>query len=141
MGETMQVDSTKKLEEKLEENKLNCFLNNSKCGNISINKCEEEMHYDISQLKTIGDLYRKEVVERAKALNIPFNCKDWAWSDLSDIVCEYETLLEEAKEYGIDWDLSEYDPVALQQEIEYYQRQGAQERCHSFGYYYATRGC
>lgn len=135
----MQKENSNKLLKELEENKALMLVCDAKYGNI--NSYEEHMKIDYSFLKTIKEQYREELLERAGALNIPFNQEDWAWSDLSDIVCEYEALLEEAREYGIDWDLSEYDPIALEQEIEYYQRQGAQERCHSFGYYYASRGC
>ena len=31
---------------------------------------------------------------------------------------KYEYLLEKAKDYCIDWDISEYDPIALEQELE-----------------------
>ena len=135
----MQVKNNNVLAKELEESEGLMLVCNKECDSIS--SYEDQMITDYSFLKTIREQYKEELLERARALNIPLNQEDWAWSDLSDIVCEYEALLEEAKEYGIDWDLSEYDPIALQQEIEYYQRQGAQERCQSFGYFYATRGC
>jgi hypothetical protein len=31
---------------------------------------------------------------------------------------QYEYLLEKAKDYCVDWDTSEYDPVALEQAID-----------------------
>ena len=31
---------------------------------------------------------------------------------------KYEYLLERAKDYCVDWNISEYDPVALEQAIE-----------------------
>jgi hypothetical protein len=31
---------------------------------------------------------------------------------------KYEYLLEKANDYCVDWDISEYDPLALEQEIE-----------------------
>jgi len=86
------------------------------------------------------EAFIEDQIERAMAYNIPYeNYKDDYYRLMQDID-QYEFLLEKAKEYCVDWDISEYDPLALEQEIEeaehlaYLQNQ-------EINYYYAiTRG-
>jgi hypothetical protein len=86
------------------------------------------------------EAFIEDQIERAIAYNIPYeNYKDDYYRLMQDID-QYEFLLEKAKEYCVDWDISEYDPLALEQEIEeaehlaYLQNQ-------EINYYYAiTRG-
>jgi len=86
------------------------------------------------------EAFIEDQIERAMAYNIPYeNYKDDYYRLMQDID-QYEFLLEKAKEYCVDWDTSEYDPLALEQEIEeaehlaYLQNQ-------EINYYYAiTRG-
>ena len=79
-------------------------------------------------------------IERAMAYNIPYENYGDDYYRLMQDIDKYEFLLEKAKEYCVDWDTSEYDPLALEQEIEeaehlaYLQNQ-------EINYYYAiTRG-
>jgi hypothetical protein len=64
----------------------------------------------------------KELLDKVSQYRIPIDKNNLNWFDLIDEVADYELLLEEAYRAGVDWDISEYDPVALQQEIEYYER-------------------
>ena len=60
----------------------------------------------------------KEQMARADKYNIPYNCYNVDFLNLSHKIDHYEMLLEEAKDLGIYWEISDYDPVALEQEIE-----------------------
>lgn len=134
----------RKLEEKSVELAREVLMNNlvidGKCVNMSV--CEEDMPKIRKPLfQQVQEEFMAELIERACELHIPYNKDDWSWYDLRDVVSEYEALLEEAKQYHIDWDISEYDPIALQQEIEYCQRQAFEEKSQFFSYFYATREC
>jgi hypothetical protein len=64
------------------------------------------------------EAFIEDQIERAMVYNIPYESY---WDDyyrLMQDIDKYEFLLEKAKEYCVDWDISEYDPLALEQEIE-----------------------
>jgi hypothetical protein len=61
-------------------------------------------------------------------INIPYEENYINWLELIDIIDEYELLLAEAEGYNINWDISQYDPVALTQEIEYIRRSETEGR-------------
>ena len=52
------------------------------------------------------------------AYNIPYENYGDNYYGLMVDIDKYEFLLEKAKDYCVDWDTSEYDPIALEQEIE-----------------------
>jgi hypothetical protein len=86
------------------------------------------------------EAFIEDQIERAMAYNIPYESYGDDYYQLMQDIDKYEFLLEKAKEYCVDWDTSEYDPLALEQEIEeaehlaYLQNQ-------EINYYYAiTRG-
>lgn len=60
----------------------------------------------------------EEQIERANLYNIPYKNYGDDYYRLMVDIDHYEYLLEKAKDYCIDWDISEYDPVALEQLIE-----------------------
>lgn len=60
----------------------------------------------------------QELLLKAEQYNMPIDRSDIDWLQLIDDIDQYEALLEEAKELGVYWDESEYDPIPLQQEIE-----------------------
>jgi hypothetical protein len=67
----------------------------------------------------LGSERGEELLAKAEEYNIPYD-KDYInWLELINLVEEYEALLLRAEEFNIDWDLSEYDPIGLQQEIDY----------------------
>ena len=80
----------------------------------------------------IGDRARKafikEQMARADKYNIPYNCYNVNFLELSYKIDHYEMLLEEAKDLGIYWEISDYDPVALEQEIESYKENERKSR-------------
>lgn len=57
-------------------------------------------------------------IERAMVYNIPYESYGDDYYKLMQDIDQYEFLLEKAKEYCVDWDTNEYDPLALEQEIE-----------------------
>ena len=92
----------------------------------------------------IGARARKEFIEeqtaRAFQYNIPFNIENVNFLELSYKIDEYERLLDQAQDYCINWDISEYDPVALRQEIEDQERISSYENSDLCNYFYSTRG-
>lgn len=67
----------------------------------------------------IGSERGEELLKLAEEYNIPYDKNYINWLELINLVEEYEALLLRAEEYNIAWDLSEYDPIGLQQEIDY----------------------
>lgn len=60
----------------------------------------------------------QELLFKAEQYNMPVDRNNIDWLQLIDDIDQYEALLEEARELGIEWDESEYDPIPLEQEIE-----------------------
>ena len=60
----------------------------------------------------------EEQIERANFYNISYELYGDNYYQLMQDIDRYEYLLEKAKDYCVDWDTSEYDPVALEQLIE-----------------------
>ena len=60
----------------------------------------------------------EQQIERANLYNIPYESYGDNYYQLMVDIDKYEYLLERAKDYCIDWDASEYDMLALEQEIE-----------------------
>ena len=52
------------------------------------------------------------------AYNIPYETYGDNYYGLMQDIDKYEFLLERAKEYCVDFDTSEYDPITLEQAIE-----------------------
>ena len=65
-----------------------------------------------------GEAFIEEQVERANLYNIPYKTYGNNYYQLMVDIDKYEYLLKKAKGYCVDWDTSEYDPVALEQAIE-----------------------
>lgn len=64
------------------------------------------------------EAFVEEQIERAIAYNIPYKIYGDNYYQLMIDIDKYEYLLERAKDYCIDWEASEYDMLALEQEIE-----------------------
>lgn len=64
------------------------------------------------------EAFIEEQIERANLYNIPYKIYGDNYYQLMIDIDKYEYLLERAKDYCIDWDASEYDVQALEQEIE-----------------------
>lgn len=64
------------------------------------------------------EAFVEEQIERANFYNIPYKIYGDNYYQLMVDIDKYEYLLEKAKDYCVDWDTSEYDPVALEQAIE-----------------------
>lgn len=62
----------------------------------------------------------KKILSKARKYNIPYDKSEKSidWLKLISEVDGYESMLEEAKEQGITWDIGEYDPVGLRQALE-----------------------
>lgn len=81
----------------------------------------------------------KEQMKRADKYNVPYNCHTVNFLDLSYRINHYEMLLEEAKDLGIYWETSDYDPVALEQEIENHKESERRSRDHMYSDYLHSR--
>jgi hypothetical protein len=92
----------------------------------------------------IGARARREFIEqqsaRAFQYNIPFNIENVNFLELEQKIDEYEELLGKAREQGVSWDISEYDPVALSQAIDEQDCYYRQERSDLYAYFVQTRG-
>ena len=64
------------------------------------------------------EVFIEEQIERATFYNIPYKIYGNNYYQLMVDIDKYEYLLEKAKDYCVDWDISEYDLVALEQVIE-----------------------
>jgi hypothetical protein len=64
------------------------------------------------------EAFKEEQIERAMFYNIPYKSYGENYYQLMVDIDKYEYLLEKANDYCIDWDASEYDVLALEQEIE-----------------------
>jgi len=87
----------------------------------------------------IGSERGEELLAKAEKYNISYKADSINWLKLINEVETYEELLSEADEYNIAWDLSEYDPVGLQQEIEYCVSAGRSETNDLHRYYFDSR--
>lgn len=87
----------------------------------------------------LGSERGEELLTKAEEYNIPYEADSINWLKLINDVESYEELLAEADEYNIAWDLSEYDPVGLQQEIEYCVRSGVSETRDLYRDYFDSR--
>lgn len=81
----------------------------------------------------------KEQMKRADKYNVPYNCHNVDFLELSYKIDQYEMLLEEAKELGIYWEISDYDPIALEQEIENHKESERRSRDHMYSDYLHSR--
>jgi hypothetical protein len=66
----------------------------------------------------VREAFIEEQIERASLYNIPYKIYGDDYYRLMLDIDKYEYLLEKANDYCVDWDTSEYDPVALEQAIE-----------------------
>ena len=64
------------------------------------------------------EAFIEEQIERASLYNIPYKSYGDDYYRLMVDIDHYEYLLKKAKDYCVDWDIPEYDPVALEQELE-----------------------
>jgi len=64
------------------------------------------------------EAFIEEQIERANFYNISYETYRDNYYRLMQDIDQYEYLLEKAKDYCVDWDTSEYDPVALEQAID-----------------------
>jgi hypothetical protein len=64
------------------------------------------------------EAFIEEQVERASLYNIPYETYGDNYYRLMVDIDKYEYLLGKAEDYCVDWDISEYDPLALEQLIE-----------------------
>ena len=86
------------------------------------------------------EAFIEDQIERAMDYNIPYESYGDDYYRLMQDIDKYEFLLEKAKEYCVDWDISEYDPLALEQEIEEAEHLAYLQDQEVRFYYAVTRG-
>jgi hypothetical protein len=86
------------------------------------------------------EAFIEEQIERAMAYNIPYETYGDDYYQLMQDIDKYEYLLEKAKDYCVDWDISEYDPIALEQAIEEAEHSAYAENQELRLYFSLTRG-
>ena len=86
------------------------------------------------------EAFREEQIERAMFYNIPYKSYNDNYYQLMVDIDKYEYLLEKAKDYCVDWDISEYDPLALEQTIEEAEHNAYLQDQELHSYFSLTRG-
>jgi len=86
------------------------------------------------------EAFIEEQIERASLYNIPYKSYGNDYYRLMVAIDHYEYLLEKAKDYCVDWDMSEYDPVALEQELEEAEHNAYLHDQNLRSYFLLTRG-
>jgi hypothetical protein len=86
------------------------------------------------------EAFIEEQIERANLYNISYESYGDNYYGLMQDIDKYEYLLERAKDYCVDWDISEYDPVALEQEIEAAEHNSYLQNQELSFYFSLTRG-
>lgn len=86
------------------------------------------------------EAFIEEQIERATIYNIPYESYGENYYQLMVDIDKYEYLLERAKDYCIDWDASEYDMLALEQEIEEAEHNAYMHDQELRSYYSQSRG-
>lgn len=86
------------------------------------------------------EAFIEDQIERAMAYNIPYESYGDNYYGLMQDIDKYEYLLEKAKDYCVDWDISEYDPLALEQAIEEAEHLAYLQDQEVRFYYSVTRG-
>jgi len=88
----------------------------------------------------VREAFIEEQIERANLYNIPYKTYGDNYYQLMVDIDKYEYLLKKAKDYCLDWDTSEYDPVALEQVIEEAEHNAYIADQELRSYYSLTRG-
>ncbi len=86
------------------------------------------------------EAFIEEQIERASLYNIPYKTYGNNYYQLMVDIDKYEYLLEKAKDYCVDWDISEYDPLALEQAIEEAEHNAYLQDQELRSYFSTTRG-
>ena len=86
------------------------------------------------------EVFIEEQIERATFYNIPYESYGDNYYQLMVDIDKYEYLLERAKDYCVDWDISEYDPLALEQTIEEAEHNAYLQDQELRSYYSQSRG-
>jgi hypothetical protein len=88
----------------------------------------------------VREAFIEEQVERADLYNIPYKNYGDDYYRLMVDIDKYEYLLEKAKDYCVDGDISEYDPLALEQTIEEAEHNAYLQDQELRSYFSLTRG-
>lgn len=86
------------------------------------------------------EAFIEEQIERASLYNIPYKIYGDNYYQLMVDIDKYECLLEKAKDYCVDWDIYEYDLLALEQAIEEAEHNAYLQDQELRSYFSTTRG-
>jgi hypothetical protein len=86
------------------------------------------------------EAFIEEQIERAKVYDIPYESYGDNYYQLMVDIDKYEYLLGKANDYGVDWDISGYNPVALEQVIEEAEHNAYMHDRELRSYFSVTRG-
>jgi hypothetical protein len=86
------------------------------------------------------EAFIEEQIERVNFYNIPYETYGDNYYQLMQDIDQYEYLLEKAKDHCVDWDTSEYDPVALEQAIDEAEYNAYMHDQELRSYFSSTRG-
>lgn len=109
---------------------------------ISDQPSQEAIDYlnNIASNHIFDYLARQEVLTKANLYKIYYDPRNVDLLKLSHLIEDWEILLSIAQtRYDIDWDSSNYDPIALEQEMEDYEDRARDESKDLWNYYNDTR--
>ena len=86
------------------------------------------------------EAFIEEQIERANFYNISYELYRDNYYQLMQDIDQYEYLLGKAEDYCVDWDISEYDPLALEQAIEEAEHNAYMHDQSLRSYFSSTRG-
>lgn len=110
----------------------------AKAESVELSQSAKETFARISE--RAREAFIEEQIERATFYNISYELYGNNYYRLMQDIDQYEYLLEKAKDYCVDWDTSEYDPVALEQAIEDAEHNAYLQDQSLRSYFSSTRG-
>ena len=81
----------------------------------------------------------QSILIKAFKYKIDFDKNDIDFLKLIDEIDTYESLIQQADDLNISWDMRYYDPTGLQQEIEVYEHAGCESDNEERNAYFASR--
>jgi hypothetical protein len=109
----------------------------AKSESVELSQSAKETFTRISE--RAREAFIEEQIERANLYNIPYEIYGDNYYQLMQDIDQYEFLLEKAEDLGIYFDNSEYDPVALEQEIEEHKESERRSNNLMYSDYYSSR--
>lgn len=104
---------------------------------VDMHKREMEL-LDERTVRVIQQAAERNLIRLAERYGISYDQDNINYSELRDKIEDYQFLLSRAKELGIAWEESDYDPVALKQSIEEIEHESFEENYRLRDWYHSV---